>query len=197
MPSDTPPPVMRPRPHLKGYARPGFSRGRPAVVEAIWILVQWLLVSSWLPGSVHRRLLLRLFGARVGRGVVVKPGVRVKFPWRLSIGDHSWIGEDVWIDNLALVTIGADCCLSQGAYVCTGSHDWSRPSFDLVTKPIMVRDGAWIAARAVVGPGVTVGEGAVLGLGSTATQDLAPWQVHLGVPARSIVGRRAQCADRQ
>ena len=75
------------------------------------MLVQWLLISSRLPGSAHRRLILRLFGARVGRGVVVKPGARIKFPWRLSIGDHSWIGEDAWIDNLAPVAIGADCCL--------------------------------------------------------------------------------------
>ncbi len=194
MPSDTLHPESRPRPRLEGYTTPEFSRGRPAAVEALWMLVQWLLVSSRLPGSAHRRLLLRLFGARIGRGVVVKPGARVKFPWRLSIGDHSWIGEDVWIDNLGPVTIGADCCLSQGAYLCTGSHDWSRPSFDLLTKPIVVHDGAWIAARAVVGPGVTVGEGAVLGLGSTATRDLAPWQVHFGVPARPVAERRARQA---
>jgi len=183
------PPEQRPRPHLAGYMTPTFSRGRPAPVEAIWLLVQWMFVSSWLPGSAHRRLLLKLFGAKVGPGVVLKPGVRVKFPWRLAIGADSWIGEDVWIDNLAAVTIGADCCLSQGAYICTGSHDWSRHTFDLVTKPIEIRDGAWIAARAVVGPGVTVGEGAVLGLGSTATSDLAAWQIHMGVPAVATAAR--------
>jgi putative colanic acid biosynthesis acetyltransferase WcaF len=180
----------RPRPQLKGYSAPHFSRGRPAAVEALWMLLQWLLVSSWLPGSSHRRVLLRLFGARVGCGVVIKPGVRVKFPWRLSIGCHSWIGEDVWIDNLADVSIGANCCLSQGAYICTGSHDWSRRSFDLVTKPVVVRDSAWIAARAVVGPGVTIGEGAVLGLASMATEDLTDWTVYLGVPSLPICQRQ-------
>lgn len=191
-PSDTIHPETLPRPRLQGYTTRTFSRGRPAAVEALWMLVQCLFVTSRLPGSAHRRLLLQLFGARIGRGVVVKPGARVKFPWRLSVGDHSWIGEDVWIDNLAPVTIGADCCLSQGAYLCTGSHDWSRSSFDLLTKPIVVHDGAWIAARAIVGPGVTVGEGAVLGLGSMATRDLAAWQIHLGVPARPVAGRRAR-----
>jgi putative colanic acid biosynthesis acetyltransferase WcaF len=189
------PTQQRPRPRLADFVAPQFSRGRPAVIEALWLVAQWLFVASWLPGSAHRRLLLRLFGARIGKGVVVKQGVRVKFPWRISVGDHTWIGEDVWIDNLALVTIGADCCLSQGAYLCTGSHDWSRSSFDLITKPIVIGDGAWIAARAVVGPGVEVGEGAVLGLGSTATQDLAPWQVHIGVPARPVAERWARRAS--
>jgi putative colanic acid biosynthesis acetyltransferase WcaF len=156
------------------------------------MFMQWLLVSSNLPGSAHRRMLLKLFGARIGRGVVIKSGTLVKFPWRLMIGDHSWIGEGVWIDNLAEVTIGADCCLSQGAYICTGSHDWSRPSFDLMAKPVKICDGAWIAAQAVVGPGVTVGEGAVLGLGSTATKDLQAWCVYLGVPAGLVSERRAR-----
>jgi putative colanic acid biosynthesis acetyltransferase WcaF len=181
-----------PRPRLADFAAPQFSRGRPAVIEALWLVVQWLFVTSWLPGSAHRRLLLRLFGARIGKGVVIKQGVRVKFPWRLSVGDHTWIGEDVWVDNLALVTIGADCCLSQGVYLCTGSHDWSRSSFDLITRPIVIDDGAWIAARAIVGPGVVVGLGAVLGLGSTASRDLAPWQVYLGVPARPVAERHVR-----
>ena len=86
---------QRPRPRLADFAAPQFSRGRPAVIEALWLVVQWMFVASWLPGSAHRRLLLRLFGARIGKGVVIKQRVRVKFPWRLSVGDHTWIGEDV------------------------------------------------------------------------------------------------------
>jgi putative colanic acid biosynthesis acetyltransferase WcaF len=104
----------------------------------------------------------------------------------LVIGDHSWIGEDVWIDNLAEVEIGSNVCISQGAYLCTGSHDWSRPTFDLVVKPIRIGNGAWIAARAAIRPGVSVGEGAVLGLGGVATSDLAPWTVYQGVPAKPV-----------
>lgn len=148
--------------------------------------LQGLLFSSWLPGSRHRIWALRLFGARVGRGVVVKPGVRVKFPWRLTIGEHTWIGEDVWIDNLAPVTIGTQVCVSQGAYLCTGSHDWSSERFELITRPIGIRDCAWIGARAVLGPGVIVGEGAVLTLGSTASRPLNPWTVYQGTPALPI-----------
>lgn len=177
---------------LKAFDNHGFSRGRPAIVEALWVLVQALLVSSFIPGSTHRCVLLRLFGARIGRGVVFKPGVRVKFPWKLSVGDWSWIGEDVWIDNLAEVTIGDDCCLSQGAYLCAGSHDWSLESFDLIVKPITLCNGAWVAAMARVAPGVTVGEGAVLALGAIATRDLPPFTINVGAPAQVAGVRRVR-----
>lgn len=163
-----------------------WSRGRPFVIELSWIVLSALFVRSWLPGSAHRRFLLRLFGAKVGRAVVMKPRMLVKFPWRLEIGDHSWIGEDAWIDNLALVKIGSNVCVSQGAYLCTGSHDWSSPTFDLIVKPITIADGAWVAAKSTVGPGVTVGEGAVLGLGSTTSKDLEPWCVYSGAPAEFV-----------
>jgi putative colanic acid biosynthesis acetyltransferase WcaF len=109
--------------------------------------------------------------------VVIKPRVNVKFPWRLEIGDHSWIGEGAWIENLAPVVIGSHVCVSQGAYLCTGSHDWSRVTFDLVTKPIRIDDSAWICAKAVIAPGVTVGKGAVVGLGAVATADVPEWRV--------------------
>jgi putative colanic acid biosynthesis acetyltransferase WcaF len=181
-----------PEVHLARFSNEQFSRGRPRLVEALWLLVQWALVSSWIPGSAHRRWLLRAFGARVGRGVQIKPGVRVKFPWRLEIGDHSWIGEDVWIDNLAPVAIASDCCISQRAYLCTGSHDWSRPTFDLIVHPIEIKQAAWVAACSIVGPGVTVGEGAVLGLGSVATRDLDGWTIYAGTPAQPIRKRKVE-----
>lgn len=176
-------------PDLSRYAAPEFDRGRSRIVEGLWMLIQALFVSSWLPGSAHRRLLLRLFGAKIGARVVIKPGVRVKFPWRLRIGDNSWIGECAWIDNLAPVAIDHDCCISQGAYLCTGSHDWSAAGFDLMTRPITLEAGAWVGARATVGPGVTLGRGAVLGLGSTASKDLDPWTVYAGVPAVPVKHR--------
>lgn len=179
-----------PVPDLGAYTPPReFTRGRSALTELVWIVVQALFVSSFIPGSWHRVMLLSVFGARIGDRVVIKPGVRVKFPWRLSVGDHSWIGEGAWIDNLAPVSIGKDCCVSQDAYLCTGSHDWSAPGFDLITAPITLEPGAWVAARATVGPGVTMGRGSVLGLGSVATRDLEPWTVYAGVPATAIKQR--------
>ena len=134
-------------------------------------------------------MLLRVFGANIGRGVNVKPGLVVKFPWRLRVGEHSWIGERVWIDNLAQVEIGNHVCVSQGAYFCTGSHDWSLQRFDLITKPITVLDQSWISAGTILGPGVVVGEGAVLALGSTTYGDLDAWCIYSGNPA-VIVKRR-------
>jgi putative colanic acid biosynthesis acetyltransferase WcaF len=174
---------------LDAYDKKSFLRGRPKWIEALWLVAQLLLIRSSVPGATHRRLILRLFGARIGKGVDIKPGVRVKFPWRLTIGDYSWIGEDVWIDNLANVTIGSHCCISQAAYLCTGSHDWATSNFGLIVKPIYIGDQAWIAARAVVAPGVSVGEGSVLGLSSVATRDLPPWSINIGSPAVTVKAR--------
>ena len=147
---------------LSWFDNSWFNRGRSSFVELVWLIVSAALVKSWIPGSSHRCLLLRAFGAQIGFGVRIKPGVRIKFPWRLEIGDNSWIGEDVWIDNLAAVTIGASCCVSQGVYICTGSHDWNSSTFDLIVKSVRVENYAWVAAQSVVGPGITVGEGAIL-----------------------------------
>lgn len=185
----------RPVPDLGAYTSGGFVRGRPLVVELLWIVLQAMFVSSFLPGNWHRRFLLRAFGARIGARVVLKPGIRVKFPWRLTVGDNSWIGELAWIDNLAEVNIGQDCCVSQGAYLCTGSHNWSQPGFDLITGPITLEPGAWVAARAYVGPGVTLHRGAVLGLGGVAGRDLDPWTIYAGVPAVAVKQRTIAGAE--
>ena len=170
-------------PNLASYTAGTFQRGRANVIFALWVFLDALFVSSWIPGSPHRRILLRLFGAQIGYGVVIKPRVQVKFPWRLKVGENAWIGEGVWIDNLAEVMIGSNVCISQGAYLCTGSHDWTSPTFDLIVKPITLKDGSWIAAKSTVGPGVTIEEGAVLGLGSTTSKDLEPWSIYSGSPA--------------
>jgi len=170
------------------------DRGRSLVIEAAWNVVQEFLFATGLPGTRWRTAVLRLFGARIGRGVVIKPRARIKFPWRLQVGDFSWLGEALWIDNLAEVAIGNHCCISQGAYLCTGNHDWSSERFDLITRPISIHNGAWIGAYAVVGPGVIVGEGAVLSLGGVANHDLAPWFVYSGNPAAPIGPRELKSA---
>jgi putative colanic acid biosynthesis acetyltransferase WcaF len=115
--------------------------------------------------------------------------MRVKYPWHFSIGDHSWIGEDVWIDNLAKVAIGANTCISQGAYLCTGSHDWSDPAFGLLVQTVTIEDGAWIGARAVICPGVTIAECAVVAAGSVVTKDVPADEIHAGNPARFLKKR--------
>ena len=134
-------------------------------------------------------MLLRIFGASLGHGVVIKPRVRVKFPWKLSVGNDSWIGEGVWIDNLEKVVIGKDCCLSQGVYLCTGNHDWSAETFDLVTKPVVTGDGCWVGAFARISPGVSIGDDAVVAMGSVVTDNVVSGTVVQGNPASYLKQR--------
>lgn len=166
-------------------------RGRPLLIEALWFFVAAPIVrSSWIPSSGLRTRLLRLFGAEIGQGVYFKPGIRVKFPWYLKIGDYSWIGENCWIDNLALVTIGKHACISQGAYLCTGNHDWSSRNMRLFRKPITIHDGAWVGAFSVVSPGITVGKCAIAALGSVLMKDIPEFEVHAGNPAEFVRQRQ-------
>ncbi|MEM1154329.1 MAG: WcaF family extracellular polysaccharide biosynthesis acetyltransferase [Pseudomonadota bacterium] len=156
---------------------------RHKLVLLVWLITQALFVSSWQPSSWLRIACLRLFGAHIGQGVVMKPHVRVKYPWKLRIGNYSWVGESVWIDNLVEVSIGSSCCLSQGVYLCTGNHDWSKSTFDLITKPIALEESAWLGAFSRVSPGVVVGQAAVLTMGSVTSENLEPFTVYSGNPA--------------
>lgn len=153
----------------------------------LWYVANAVVLQSWLvPVSWPKRVLLRLFGANVGRGVALKPRVNVKYPWHLQLGDDVWIGEGVWIDNLADVVIGSNACISQGAYLLTGNHDYRDPHFGLDVKPIEIGSGAWIAARAVVGPGVTMGNESVLLTGSILLSDAESNGVYRGNPATRV-----------
>src|SRR5262249_33867966 len=143
---------------LAEYRAVGYSSGRNWLVRIVWYAVSLIFFESgWFPLSGLKARLLRCFGASIGRGLVIKPHVRIKFPWRLWIGDHCWIGQSVWIDNLADVHLGDHVCISQGAYLCTGSHDYRRRKFDLITKPITIASGSWIGAKVILLPGCQVG----------------------------------------
>jgi putative colanic acid biosynthesis acetyltransferase WcaF len=150
--------------------------------------VAWLLVGSplhrmtWMTSS-WRVSLLRLFGAQIGDRVIIKPGVTVKYPWHLEVGDDCWIGENSWIDNLTTVQLGNNVCVSQGAYFCTGNHDWGDPNFGLMIAPIRLMDGAWAGAKCILAPGTVLGEGAVAGAGSVVTGEIPNYQVYAGNPA--------------
>lgn len=173
-----------------------YDPGRPVLVRVLWLLVNAAFFLTPLPWPSRWKVaLLRLFGARVGRGVVLKPRVNVKYPWRLSIGDHSWIGEGVWIDSLAKVTIGSDCCLSQGVMIETGNHDWSRPTFDLVVKEVVLEDGAWAAVRSLLLPGSRLATHAILGAGSVLSGGTEPYAVYVGVPAAKVKERVLRAAE--
>jgi putative colanic acid biosynthesis acetyltransferase WcaF len=176
---------------LDRYTSDPYTPGAPYWKQLLWYFIGSPLVQSYaLPISTLKVQLLRCFGAQIGAGVKIKPGVRIKFPWRLRVGDHTWIGENAWIDNLALVTIDSHVCISQGVYLCTGNHDWNHPQFQLKLGAIYIEEGSWIAARSVIGPGVTVGKGAVLTLGGVAARSLEPLTIYAGNPAQPIKSRQ-------
>lgn len=182
--------------NLALYHTGDYTTGAPLWQQLLWYFMGSPLVRSyWLPWSWLKVRLLRIFGATIGEQVRIKPGVRVKFPWRLTVGNHVWIGEDAWLDNLAPISIDDHACVSQCVYLCTGNHDWSDPHFSLKIAPITVEKGSWIAAGAVVGPGVTVGEGAVLGLGSVTGRSLEPMTIYAGNPASPIKKRVIRSAS--
>lgn len=176
--------------YLNHYTTGNYTVGASLLKQLLWYFIGCPLVRSyWLPFSGIKVFLLRLFGAKIGEGVRIKPGVLIKFPWRLSVGDYVWLGENLWIDNLATVTIESQVCLSQGVYLCTGNHNWRDPSFQLITETITIETGSWIAARAVVGPGVTVKKGAILGLGAVTGKSLEAMTIYAGNPAQAIKKR--------
>jgi len=175
--------------NLSEFNQKSFDRGRSRWIEALWIICQGLSFSLWIPGSFWRVGLLRFFGAKIGRGVVIKPNIRVKFPWKLLVGDYVWLGEDVWIDNLEKVNIGNNVCISQGAYLCTGNHNWSKVTFDLEVKPIIIEDGVWIGAGGIVCPGVTLKDHSVITAGSIVVKDTEPYMIYQGNPAVEIKKR--------
>jgi putative colanic acid biosynthesis acetyltransferase WcaF len=158
--------------------------GRPFVVRALWLLVEALVLLNPVVTSYRfQRWTLRVFGARIGAGLIIKPGVHIKYPWRLTVGDNCWLGERCWIDNMEDVVLGDNVVISQGAYLCTGNHDWSDPGMGLAPQPIVVEDGAWVGAFARVAPGRRVGRESVLALGAVLLTDSEPSGIYAGNPA--------------
>jgi len=169
---------------LRLYDASGFDRGAPCWKEAMWRVCQGLFFQPlWFMPSAVRVFWLRCFGAKIGQRVVIRAGVNIHFPWRLTLGDDVWLGEEVMILTLDRVTIDSNVCISQRAFLCTGSHDFRKKSFDLVTRAIHVEKGVWVAAQAFIGPGVVVGEGSVVSAGAVVLENVAPWKKIRGNPA--------------
>jgi len=152
--------------------------------RVLWYLCSPFFINTFFPWPYSLKAgILRIFGARVGIGVVIKPFVKIKYPWFLKTGDHVWIGENVWIDNLAEVLIDSHVCVSQGAMLLTGNHDYKKSTFDLIPGPIILEKGVWVGAKSTVCPGVTCHSHAVLSVGSVATADLEAYGIYQGIPA--------------
>ncbi|AMR31807.1 acyl transferase [Mucilaginibacter sp. PAMC 26640] len=169
------------------YNNHPYNPGGNVLKRLLWYYVNAIVFNTHLfPVSGLKIFLLKLFGAKIGVGVVIKPAVNIKYPWLLSVANHTWIGEGVWIDNLVMVTIGSNVCISQGAILQTGSHNYKKHAFDLITGGIVLEDGAWIGCSAIINQGIRVGTHAVLTTGSIATKNLAPYFIYQGNPAVKI-----------
>jgi putative colanic acid biosynthesis acetyltransferase WcaF len=166
------------------YDNSDFDRGASRLKEALWVLCKCVFFLNPLPWpSAVRVWLLRLFGARIGSRVVIRSGVNITFPWRFTTGDHVWIGDEVFILSLATVTLGSHVCISQRAFLCTGSHAWRHETFDLRTRAIVVEDSVWIAAQAFVGPGTRIGDNSVVSAGAVVMKSMPSHSLAVGNPA--------------
>jgi putative colanic acid biosynthesis acetyltransferase WcaF len=174
---------------LSKYHNEWYEPGMSLITRVLWYIVNRVFFISGFPLSVVKILLLRVFGAKVGKGVILKPYINIKYPWKLCIGDYSWIGEGSWIDNLEEVVIGNNCCISQGALLLCGNHNYKKSSFDLITGKIVLEDGVWLCAKSIVCGGVTCRSHAVLTTGSVAVNTLDAYAIYQGNPAVKVKTR--------
>ncbi|WP_154124398.1 WcaF family extracellular polysaccharide biosynthesis acetyltransferase [Grimontia hollisae] len=178
---------------LRNYDNSWFETASKVKILA-WIFISAIFFRTSIPyPSAFKRIILRSFGAKIGSQVVIKPNVTIKYPWLLDIGDNSWLGENVWIDNLVMVSIGKNCCISQGGMLLTGNHNFKKTNFDLIVRPININDGAWVGAKAIVCPGVKMGVDSMLCVGSVASKDLNSNVIYQGNPAVEIKKRFVEC----
>lgn len=168
---------------LTTYDIANFERGKPSWLVMLW----WLIQAIAFPLSLHnfnlwRCLWLRLFGAKIGKGVVIRPSARFLYPWKVEIGDYSWIGDDVVFYSVDNIIVGSHCVISQKSYLCTGSHDLSNSSFALITAPINIGNGTWVATDCFIAPGVNIGSNSVIGARSSVMKSIPSQQVAWGTP---------------
>ncbi len=175
---------------LSSYNNNWFKPG-PPIKRALWYFTNiFFFLNPFNPFNGIKVFLLRLFGAKIGKGVVIKPSVNIKYPWKLEIGDYTWIGEKVWIDNLEVVKIGSHCCLSQGSFLLCGNHNFAISTFDLMVNKITLEDGVWIGARAIVTPGTKCLSHSILTVNSVASGELEAYSIYKGNPAVKIKSRK-------
>jgi len=173
--------------NLQQYHNQHYHPGANWLKRILWFYVSALIFkNSYFPSSNLKIFLLRIFGAKIGNNVVIRHQVNIKYPWFLTVGNNAWIGEQVWIDNLVTVTIGTNVCLSQGAMLLTGNHDYTKSFFDLITGEIVLKDGVWIGAKAIVCPHIIAEEHVVLTAGSIATKNMDAYFIYQGNPAVKV-----------
>jgi putative colanic acid biosynthesis acetyltransferase WcaF len=175
---------------LSKFDNSWYRPGKNSVVRGLWYFTNVLFfINPLCPLSKTKIFILKIYGAKIGKGVVIKPAVNIKYPWHLKIGNYVWIGEKVWIDNLADVQIGDHVSISQGAMILCGNHNYKKPGFDLIIGDITIEQGVWIGAKSIVTPGVTCKSHSVLSVNSVASKNLEEYTIYKGNPAVEI-GKR-------
>lgn len=183
--------MMKAKTDLATYKNHNYDPGAGWLKRILWFYINALIFKTALfPSSVLKVFLLRLFGAKIGENVIFRHRTNVKYPWFLTVNDRSWIGENVWIDNIVLIKIGSNVCISQGAMLLTGNHDYSKSTFDLITGEIILENGVWIGSKAIICPNVIAAEHSVLTAGSIATKNMEAYFIYQGNPAIKLRERK-------
>lgn len=174
---------------LADFDNSWYNSGAGFLKKTVWYIINSFFFNSFFPVNGIKILLLKLFGAKIGKGVIIKPFVSIKYPWKLIVGNHVWIGEKVWIDNLDLVTIENNVCISQGALLLCGNHNYKKSSFDLMIGKITLKQGCWVGSKSIITGNVTVNENAILQVGSVVSKNLEENSIYRGNPAVKIKNR--------
>lgn len=178
---------------LSSYDNSDYNPGAGKLKLILWYFVNLLFFkNAWFPFIGPKRIILRFFGAQIGKGLIIKPAVNIKYPWNLKIGQHVWIGEGVWIDNLGKVSIEDHACLSQGAMLLCGNHDYKKSSFDLIVQDIHIQEGAWVGAQAIICPGVILASHSVVTVKSVAVKSTTAYGIYQGNPAIKVKEREIE-----
>ncbi|MGY6529650.1 MAG: WcaF family extracellular polysaccharide biosynthesis acetyltransferase [Cyanobacterium sp.] len=171
--------------NLSKYTQGHFDRGKPQWFIFLWWIVEAIVFSlTPHPFNGVRRTLLKLFGAKIGKGVVIRSSARFLYPWKVTIGDYSWIGDRTYFYSLDNIIIGSHTVISQHSYLCTGSHDYNQPHFDLVTSPIIIGNGVWVASHCFIAPGVQIGANTIIGARSTVLGNIPSAKIAWGTPCK-------------
>lgn len=175
---------------LKQFKVPPDFRGKSKIITQLWWIVQGTLF-SWSPQAFFgwRRFLLRLFGAKIGKNTAIRSSVQVTYPWKVEIGDYTWVGDDCVLYSLGSIKIGSNVAIAHKVYFNTGGHDYQKPTFDIFSKPVVIEDECWITNDVYIAPGVTIGKGTVVGARSTVLTSLPPGKVCVGSPVKIIKDR--------
>ena len=177
---------------LSSFNVPESFRGKSKVAIQIWWIVQGTLF-SWSPQFLYswRVFLLRLFGAQIGHDVKIRSTVKITYPWKVKIGNYSWIGDDCTLYSLGDITIGSHVAIAHKVYINTGGHEYNRKTFDIFFKPVVIEDECWITNDVYIAPGVSIGKGTIVSARSSVLKDLPSGKISVGTPAKPIKERPA------